>query len=164
MTYRFSFTGALRTHAIGRERTLTYRVLYLPADLMTVEPFVSTPRVRVVGELAEHPIRGAWQPGGPGVRFLMISPALCKDARIAVGDTVECRFDLDDPEAVVLDPELERAIAGSPTAAATWARLTAGRRRGYAAMVASARTGATRARRVRTVLESLEAGAPPVKR
>jgi uncharacterized protein YdeI (YjbR/CyaY-like superfamily) len=85
-------------------------------------------------------------------------------ARIAVGHTVECRFDLDDPEAVVLDPELERAIAGSPTAAATWARLTAGRRRAYAAMVASARTGATRARRVHTVLESLEAGAPALKR
>jgi hypothetical protein len=164
MGYRYAFTGELRTHVIGRDRTLTYRVLYLPDDWTGVEPFASTPRVRIVGELAEHPIRGAWQPGGPGVRFLMVSPALCKAARIAVGDPVECRFDLDDPDAVVLEPELERAIAHSPLASATWARLTAGRRRGYAAMVASARTAATRARRVHTVIESLEAGAPPWKR
>jgi hypothetical protein len=164
MGYRYTFTGELRTHVIGRNRPLTYRVLYLPSDWVALEPFASSPRVRVAGELAEQPIRGAWQSGSPSVRFLMVPPALCKAARIAVGDAVECRFDLDDPDAVWLEPELERGIAGSALATATWERLTAGRRRGYAAMVASARTDETRSRRVRAAIESLEAGAPPWKR
>ncbi|MEI7444373.1 MAG: YdeI/OmpD-associated family protein [Burkholderiales bacterium] len=164
MAYRYAFHGELRTHAIGRERTVTYRVLHLPPDLLAVEPFASTPRVRIVGELAEHPIRGAWQSGGPGLRFLMVSPALSKAARIAVGDVVECRFDLDDPDAVEMDPDLERAIAASSVATATWARLTPGRRRGYVALVASARTAATRGKRVVEAIASLEAGAPPWKR
>ncbi|RPH43762.1 MAG: hypothetical protein EHM87_12690 [Burkholderiales bacterium] len=164
MAYPYAFTTELRTRAIGHERPITYRVLYLPPELAAAEPFASTPRVRMAGEVAEHPIRGAWQPGGPGVRFLMVSPTLCKAARIAVGDRVECRFALDDPDGVELDPDLERAVAASPTATATWARITPGRRRSYSAMVASARTAPTRGRRIREVIESLEAGAPPLRR
>lgn len=152
--YRHEFTGRVEVHRIG---TLRYRVVFLPADVAAALDVAGGARLRMEGEIADVPIRAAWQPVR-GRWYVMLGRAFLKEAGLAVGDEVEVRFNLVAADDVALPEALEGALARDARARRAWEALTAGKRRALAHHVASARTEPTRARRVASVLAMLRDG------
>ncbi len=151
--FEHEFEGVLETHNLGR---YTYRVIFMTPRLAARLPFERNPRLRFVGEIADHPVRAAWQPAPGGRRYAMVSPRLCREAGLHLGDRVAVRFSLDDPDAVDVPADLAQALAAHRTASKAWQGLTAGKQRALAYLVAGAKTAATRARRIATAIEWLE--------
>lgn len=156
----YSFEGTIESRGDERYR---HACVYLP-DALARELLTGRSRLRVRGELNELPFAGAWQPS-QGRHYLLLSRTTCRAGGFAIGDRLEVRFRLDDPEAVTVPPDLERALAGNRPARQAWEALTPGRRRGLAHLVASAKTPATVAKRVRLILDGLtgRAGLPGPK-
>ena len=153
--YQHRFTGRLAIHRVGHYR---YRVVFLPPELAAELPFDAHPRLRMDGEIGDVPVQAAWQPAGTNASrgyYVMVSPAVCRAAGLAVGDEVEVRFNVADPDAVVVPEELQAALAAHVRARAAWERLTPGRLRGLAARVASPRLAATRERRAGEIVDGL---------
>lgn len=144
------FEGVVRSR--GDER-YSHACVYLPDELAR-ELLEGRTRLRVRGEVNELPFAGAWQPS-KGRYYLLLSRTMCRAGGFAVGDRVEVRFRVDDPDAVTVPAELERALAGNRRAMKAWQALTPGRRRGLAHLVASARTAVTVAKRVGAVVDGL---------
>jgi hypothetical protein len=162
--YRFAFRAPVVIHRMG---DLRYRVVFLPAELEAPVGVGGGGRVRLTGEIAERPVELAWQPAvtPQGRRYyVLLSARFCRDAALAVGDLVEVRFNVADPEAVVLADELAAGLRSSRAVARAWAALTPGRQRALAAFVASARTVATRERRVQAMIDALADGRDPLPR
>lgn len=158
--FPFAFEARVEAHDFGR---FAYTVVYLPEAMRAALPFDRHPRLRVEGEIADHPFEGAWQPG-QGRMFLMVPKAIQQEAGIGLGDEVEVRFRVADQDAVDVPVELRLGLAEDDAAEAAWRASTAGKRRGMAYHVASAKRATTRARRVAEVLEALRGGAWPPAR
>lgn len=146
----YSFEGTI--HRRGDAR-YSHACVYLPDDLAR-ELLRGRPRLRVRGELNDLPFSGAWQPSH-GRYYLLLSRTTSRAGGFAFGDRIDVRFRIDDPDAVTIPPELERALAANPRATKAWQALTPGRRRGLAHLVASARTPATATSRVGIVMDGL---------
>lgn len=162
--YAHAFTGRLVIHRLGHYR---YRAVFLPPALAAGLPFRGRTPLRISGEVADVPIEGAWQPAGEaagGGHYLMVSPAICRAAGLAIGDAVEVRFNVADRTAIAVPDELARALAADAAARATWEALTPGKRRAIAVQVDAARTAPTRERRVATFVAALAAGRDPTAR
>lgn len=162
--YRYAFRGPLVMHRMGDMR---YRVVFLPAELEAEVGVARGGRVRMTGEIAERPVELAWQPAVTphGKRYyVLLSTRFCKDAELAIGDLVDVRFNVADPDAVVLPDELAAGVRSSRRVARAWAAMTPGKQRALAAFVASARTVATREKRVAAMVEALAEGRDPLPR
>ncbi len=160
--YQFTCTGPLTLHALG---TYTYRVLFCDPELEAALPFKKgTPRLRIDGELEGIPVSLAWQPSRGGPHYVMVSPELCKQAGVKVGDEVTLRFNLADPNRVPLPEELEQLLRESGEGTALWEAQTPGRRRSLMHLVESAKSPATRARRAAEALALLRSGEPLLKK
>jgi hypothetical protein len=155
--FEFRMTGvleALRMEAPSG-RSMTYRVVFLPPDLeatLFTSPrylgFRKTGRVRFRGEVEDIPVELAWQPARDRGHYAMLSPAICKQLAIGLGDEVALRFDLVDADVVDLPADVDAFLAKRPRDRARWVGLTPGKQRALLAFVASARQEATRQRRV----------------
>lgn len=156
--FTHEFTGPISRLDVGRARVIRYKVLFLPPALEAELPFGDYPRLRVEGEIAGVPVRGAWMPVGDGRRYFIVSPAIKAATGFDVGEDVEMRFRVDDQDHVDVPEALERALGTEPVVLALWSELTPGKRRMYAAHVASARTPATERRRVDEALQALREG------
>lgn len=153
--YDYSFEGLIERFGVGKTRTIWYTVLLLPTDMHAELPFARYPRLRVDGEIADIPVTGAWMPTGGGRRYFIVAPRVMKDAAVGVGDLVEMRFKIADQDAVDMPSELMAALLADPMAMAAWEALTPGRKRGLTHRVHSAKSLATRARRVAEVVTEL---------
>ena len=156
MSYPFAFEAPIERFGVGRSKVIWYNVLFLPSALQAEPGLGASGPVRVEGEVAEVPVQGAWMPTGDGRRWFIVCPAVFKAAGVAVGDLVEMRFRLDDPDRVDIPEPLAQALARDAAAAAQWARLTPGKRRGLAHPVAAARTAQTAAKRVARIMQMLK--------
>jgi len=152
--YPHAFEGRVVRHDVG---TYRYTVVFLPDGLAEALPLDLHPRLRVSGEVGEFPFSGAWQPVR-GRWYLMLSKELLRDAGLALGDAVEVRFRVEDQDAVEVPDQLARALDADAALRSAWEGLSAGRRRGLAHRVSSAKTPATAARRVGEVLRLLSGG------
>ena len=141
--------------------TYAYTVIYLPEDMATRPPFKDQPRLRIVGEVADFPIAGAWQPGGAGRRYFILSKRVLKEAGLSVGDLVEMRFALDATDAVAIPAAIAGALKRSKAFAKAWAALTPGAQRAFVHRVSSAKTAPTEQRRLGEVIEMVLAGVKP---
>lgn len=159
--YAFDFEGRVEWHAIGRTKVLTYRAVFLPDDLAGRLPLGRQGAVRVEGELGEFPFEAAWQPAGNGRHFMMVGPALLREAGLDVGDEVRVRFTPIPADRVTVPPELTRLLAVDAEAAEAWTALTPGKRRAWAHFVGSAKSEATRTRRTEEVRRALHEGRDP---
>jgi hypothetical protein len=144
-THRFDATIAL--HAAGRYH---YTVVYLPPALAAKLPFEQSARLRIEADVSGVAVKGAWQPAG-GRWYLMLPKAGLRHAGLAVGSAVEVAFRLLPQDDVDLPPELAALLRGDPAVARGWQALSAGKQRGLAYMVASARKAETRAARLAQV-------------
>jgi len=152
MIFPYVFETRVVTHDLG---TYRYTVIFLDPALAAQLPFDESPRLRIVGEVADVPMEGAWQPSR-GRWYLMLGKPLLKAAGKGVGDEVEVRFRLAPPDDVALPEALERALEANPVARAVFEDQTVGKRRALAHRVGSAKGADTVARRVAEVLGALE--------
>lgn len=159
MTYfPYDFTATICLHGVGKSRVITYKILVMPPRFESVLPFKAFPRLRVEGEIADVPVRGAWMPVGDGRRYFIVSPTIKANTGLDVGDAVEMRFRIDDQDHVDVPPALELALDAEPMAHERWDRLTAGKKRMFTNHVASAKTPATEQRRVTEAVQAIRDG------
>lgn len=152
--FAFEFTGKIGKHSFGE---WGYTVVWLPEALIAELPLKEMPRLRVRGEMDEYAFQGAWQPTG-GAWYLMVPKAILKQGRYELGDWLNVRFNIDDQEAVDVPEELASAIAKSKQVREKWEAMTAGKKRGFCYRVSSAKTEATRVKRVAEVVELILSG------
>ncbi len=150
--YDYHFEAKVDLHDFGR---MAYRVVYVPKKLLRQLPMKGNPRLRIDGEVAGLLFHGAFQPVGDGRYFLMLSKAFCKPAQIKVGDRVFVSFRIADQQAVHVPRELETALNANDRARKIWDSISAGKRRGFAYRVSSAKKPETRENRVEEVIETL---------
>jgi len=153
--FTHEFEGCIVRYGVGKSRILWYTVLFLPAQLAAELPFDRFPRLRIVGEIADVPVAGAWMPTGDGRHYFMVSPAVRKDADLAIGDSVTMRFKIDDQSRVDIPEILAEALEQNAEARARWDQQTPGRQRGLTHRIHTARTDATKQRRLLEVLDEL---------
>ena len=149
--YPHSFEAEVVHHNVG---SYVYTVVFLEPDLVKALPLAKHPRLRFEGELNDVPFEAAWQPVR-GRWFVMLSKTLLKEACVGLGDTVRLRFLVANQDYVEVPPELSLALSENVAAAEVWESLSAGKRRGFAHRVLSAKTAPTKAKRVAEVLAGL---------
>ena len=120
--YAYSFEAVVDSLAY---ETYNYTVVFVPP---TIE--MDAARVRIDGEIADYPFNAAVLPSQQG-RHIILGRDLMRAAGLRIGDVVEVRFNIADPDAVVVPEPLERALDANEQARAAWDALTPGRRRKY---------------------------------
>ena len=150
--YAFHFESKVELHDFGR---MAYTVAYLPSELSRQLPMDENPRLRIDGTVAGVPFHGAFQSAGDGRYYLILSKSLRKSAHLNRGDMVSVSFSVADQNAVEVPKELEFALNADDRARRIWESITAGRKRGFAHRVSSAKRTETRENRVEEVIESL---------
>lgn len=158
--FPFGFTGLVERHDLG---SYGYTVIWLPDEIVAQLPLAEHPRLRISGELNDHPCSGAWQPSR-GRWYLMLGKPLLKATGLSIGCFAELRFRVDAQDEVDVPPLLSRAVAGNAAAGERWAALTPGKQRALSHHVLSAKTGPTAARRVAQVVVWLETGETDLRR
>lgn len=152
------FTGEISLHGVGKSRVITYKVLFLPTHFEDDLPFDTYPRLRVEGEIADVPVRGAWIPSGDGRRYFIVSPEIKANSGMDVGDIVEMRFRIDDQDRVDVPRALELALASNAMAQDNWDKLTPGKKRMFSHHVGSAKTEPTEQRRIDEAIAAILEG------
>mgnify|MGYP001793086889 CR=1 FL=1 len=150
--YPFEFEADIVHHNLG---TYRYTVVFLDEGLHEHLPLGEHPRLRISGEIRDIPFDGAWQPVR-GRWYLMLSKSLMRDGEFELGDRVEVRFKVEDQDAVDVPLELTQLLKSDEGLQRRWDELTVGKRRGLAHKIISAKTSATRAKRLIEVAEALK--------
>jgi hypothetical protein len=149
-----SFEARIETMAWGRA---TYTILRLPADVAAALEAAGARRVE--GEIAEHPVNLALtrSPAVEGV-ILWAERSLLDRIAVEPGSEVEARLRPAPADAVETPQDLAAALRAAGATAA-WEALSPGGRRRRLYAIDSARTPATRAKRVAALAAQL-GGAP----
>jgi len=147
--YPHQFEAAVSYHDVGSDR-YAYTVVYLPPEIIEALPLKQFPRLRVSGEIEDvpfdaslTPVRGDW--------YILLSKKILKAMDAAVGDNVSVRFRIADQDAVQVPPALAAALKSDRKMRELWEAQTAGKKRGLAHRVASAKTTPTIDKRIAEV-------------
>lgn len=148
MTGWLTFDGQIEPLTLGRA---TYTILRLPPDSAAALDGAK----RVEGEIAEHPVNLALSRNDAvdGV-FLWAGQSLLDRLAFGPGEVVEVRLRPAPDDRVDTPPDIEAALRAGGVLAA-WDALTPGKRRGLIYKVATARTEATRAKRIAALVADL---------
>lgn len=149
--FPFEFESEIVHHNVG---TYRYTVVFLDQRLHDHLPLKEHPRLRISGELRDIPFDGAWQPVR-GRWYLMLAKDQMRDGEFEIGDVVTVRFRVEDQDSVDVPRELERMLATNADLTEAWKALAPGKQRGLAYQVSSAKTEATRSKRLRLVTDAL---------
>jgi len=158
--FPFQFEAMVEPHDLG---TYRYTVVFLAEDIVPQLPFDLHPRLRISGEINDHPMAGAWQPSR-GRWYLMLSKPLLRATGLEIGMFAEVRFRLEPQDEVEMPASLVRALSQDPVAKARFDTLTPGKQRALSHRVLSAKTAPTEARRVAEVTAWLAAGESDIRR
>ena len=154
--YDYDFEAVIERLPIGNgKKILYYNVVILPEALFHELPFDSYPKLRIIGELHDHPIRGAWNPIADGRKYFILSQKFLDSADLQIGDITEMRFNIDDQDFVDVPDELLRELEVNARLADIWSDLTAGKKRFYCYQIANAKQQATRDKRLASLLTEL---------
>ncbi len=145
------FETRVARHAVG---TYHYTVVYLDPSLHSELPLHEHARLRIEADVSGVPVKGAWQPAR-GKWYLMLPKASLKAAGLKVGSSVEVWFRVLPQDDVDVPEELAALLSKKARVKKAWDALSAGKQRGLAHMVASAKRAETRAARVSQVEEVL---------
>jgi len=131
-----------------------YHFIYLPDAVAAELPLAERPRLRISGRLGNAAFDGAWMPG-QGTWALMVSRRLLERSGYRAGERAMLWFRVESEQTVRLPEALAEALAANQAAAAAWAKLTPGRRRGWAYHVAQAKRAETAQRRIAGIFAEL---------
>ncbi|MGV3637740.1 MAG: YdeI/OmpD-associated family protein [Flavobacteriales bacterium] len=116
-------------------------------------------RVRVKGTINGVKVDRALIPTKAGVHVIVMSSALRKAVKAGFGEVVEVVLHRNpDQDEVIIPEALQETLDFLPEMRTAWNTLTPGMQRGMCHWVGSAKTDATRAKRVAELLRRLEAG------
>lgn len=146
--YGHCFEAPVERFGVGRTRKVWYTVIFLPHDFANTMHDPLPSRFRIEGEVNDYPITGAFIPAGDGRRYIILSPDLLKETGLQIGDLADVRFAIDDPDRVEIPPELAKALKENQDLNTAWQGLTPGRKRGISHFINTAKTLATRHRRL----------------
>jgi hypothetical protein len=155
MFFPYAFEAPIERFGVGKVRKVWYNVLFLPTELRAALPFSTYPRLRVEGEIADVPIANAFIPAGDGRNYVIVAPNVMKDGVVALGDVVEMRFRIADQDHIDVPEALSVALHREPVVQERWAALTPGKQRMVVQHFLSAKTYATRQRRLDEALEAI---------
>jgi hypothetical protein len=120
--------GAVDTLDYGR---YLYSVIYLLAEIAAQLPLSVHPRLRVEGEINDHPFSGAFIPSSKG-HHLILGSARLRAMGLKVRMSVELRFYIADQDGVDVRENLLGALSADKAAQRAWDALTPGKQRGLA--------------------------------
>jgi hypothetical protein len=145
------FAGRVEPLPWGRA---TYTILPLPAEVATA--LLAAGARRVEGEINDHPVNLALSraPVVDGL-FLWAGQSLLDRIGIAPGETLEVRLRPAPPGAVDTPDDLALALRQAGRSD-LWETTTPGRRRRLLYRIETARTPATRAKRIAAVVAALD--------
>ena len=149
--FAFEFEGVIQHHNVG---TYVYTVVFLDPAIAAQLPFDKHPRLRMRGEISDHPIEAAWQPVR-GQYYVMLSKPLLRAAELAVGHRAVMRFSLVDQNAVDIPADVQHIIVNNAQFGAHWLALSAGKQRGFMHWVGEAKTTQTRTKRINILVDGL---------
>lgn len=143
-----------------------YTVVFVPQDILEQLPLKEHPRLRISGEINDHPVEAALNPTS-GQWYILLSGKLRKKLDIYLGDRVTVRFNIADQDFVDMPELLQIALSRSKPMKKLWDSQTPGKQRGLAYRVLSAKTEATQKKRIVEVFEMLrgerDARGKPIK-
>ena len=147
MSDYIAFTGRIETLDWGRS---TYTIVRLPAEV--AERLAAEGARRVEGEINEHPVNLA-PTRAPVIEdtFLWTGKSLLDRIGLAPGDAVEVRLRKAPDDEVEVPEDLAAALRAAG-ATHLWEALTPGRRRGMIYQIGTAKSQATRDRRIAKLL------------
>lgn len=155
--YDYAFEAPIERLAIGNgAKTLYYCVIILPDWCARELPFALYPKLRIIGELNDYPIRGAWNPVADGRKYFILSSKFLKAANLAIGDMAEMRFNIDDQDYVDVPTELEARLEMDDKLQKIWEQLTSGKKRFYSHQISSAKQAKTREKRLEKLISELK--------
>jgi hypothetical protein len=145
------FEGRIEPLEWGRA---TYTILRLPPAV--ADALAAGKARRVEGEINDHPVNLALSraPVVDGV-FLWTGWTLLDRLSVEPGEPLEIRLRPADPDEVDTPDDLATALRAAGATAA-WEALTPGRRRGLIHQVETARTAATRAKRIAALVAGVQ--------
>jgi hypothetical protein len=146
MYFPHSFIAEIVQHDVGSER-YRYTVIFVPEPVKAELPLAEYPKLRISGEVDDHPIEAALTPVR-GEHYILLSKKLLAALGKRIGDEVELRFRIADQDAVEVPERLANALARDPQMRALWQATTPGKQRALAYMVASAKRAGTQDQRV----------------
>ena len=148
MSDYLTFTGRVETLVWGKS---TYTILRLPPDVVAA----LHPARRVEGEVKDHPVNLALTraPVVEGV-FLWAGQSLLDRVGVIPGEAVEVRLRPAPDDRVDTPDDLAAALRASGATAA-WDALTPGKRRGLIYQISTAKTDATRCKRITALIRTL---------
>ena len=157
--YQHNFVAPIEKHSMGfnNRGELFYNVLFVPDALIASLPLKQYPRLRIDGELHDMPFEGALQPAR-GRWYVLLSQKFMKAHKLALGDEVEVRFNVGDQDYVDVPLALQKALDEHDVAYELWQAMTPGKKRGFAAQVASAKREETRRKRAQKMIEYILEG------
>ncbi|HBE70736.1 MAG TPA: hypothetical protein DDW52_21540 [Planctomycetaceae bacterium] len=135
-----------------------FGMVHFPKEVVDALPEAPKARFRVDAEVGGHVFEAAVSKAG-GVWQMMFSKRLQKLCNVEPGDRVLVQFDVADSERVDVPIELQHMLDANAVAQSVWERWTAGKRRGWAYQVASAKRPETREKRAFDVIDLLLAEA-----
>jgi hypothetical protein len=139
----------VRPEGVG---TWTYFVI--PLDLADL--FGATGTIQVRGTINGMPFRSAALPYGDGSHFVAVKKAIRDQIGAHQGDTVAVTLARDDePRTLTVPDDLRLALDAAPAAAALFSAFSYSHQREYLEWIASARTEATRRRRIASAVEKI---------
>ena len=144
--FPYEFEAPVEYHDVGSDK-YAYTVIFVPEDVARELPLKEHPRLRISGEVSDYPLEASLTPVR-GRWYILLSKRVLSAIDASVGDLVEVRFQVADQDAVEVPEYLSDALEKHPTERALWNAATPGKKRGLAYRVASAKTDATRQKRV----------------
>ncbi|MEM8652109.1 MAG: YdeI/OmpD-associated family protein [Pseudomonadota bacterium] len=146
-------------HLVGKGiRKVPYTVVWLPEPLKDELDIRNNPRLRVTGEINDHPFNGAWQPAGDDRYYLMVPKSIQKETGLSIGDMIVLRFNVADQNEVELPDALINLLDIDEEFKAIWLELTPGKQRSFAYRVSSAKTEVTVQKRIAEVTKMVKEG------
>jgi hypothetical protein len=144
-----------RTVLSDIEANLIKTGILLPAAIIRDLP---KGRVRVEGTMNGAPFALAVLNMKDGSRFFSVSASLRRAARMKVGDRVDVRFKIVDPDKLDVPEELEAVLAQDDQAMKAWEKLTTGFRRSLIHYITSVKNVDSRIKRAIDLMERAKAG------
>ncbi len=131
--------------------------LVLPANASARLPTRSA--ITVEGTINGHAFRAVLQPDGQKSHWLKVTASMLKGAAAGVDDIVTLEITPSGRELEAkVPPDLRKALAAAPKAAALWSGITPIARRDWIQWITSAKQPETRARRIHNACDMLASG------
>ena len=134
---------------------LVAAVVEIPKEVLTKLP---AGRVRVEGKLNQVPFNLAVQNKKNGLRYLSVSLAMRRAAKIKPGDKIKVSFTVVDNDKLDLPEEMQAVLAQDDEGAKKWKRLTVGLQRSLVHYINSSKNIDVRIERALYLMNKVKAG------